>query len=125
MMKRNIQTQDRRAHWRVQTFLACKIRMGDAAYKGFVLEVSSSSAFVSSSCVPQKGTPVSVSLQLPNSSETLLLHGHVVRSVRGISDHGEIGRFVLQFNRISPDSMLLIKKLSEISSAPAPVTAGH
>ena len=124
-MKRNQSTQDRRAHWRLQTFLPCKIRVGDDIEKGFVLEVAANSAFVSSRFVPQVGSPVSISLQLPESSTTLSLHGHVVRSVRGISDHGEIGRFVLQLNRISPDSMLLIKKLSEMSESRTPAVAGR
>jgi hypothetical protein len=124
-MKRNERTQDRRAHWRLQTFLSCKVRLGDDVYTGFVLEVSSNSAFISSRCVPQNGSPVSISLQLPDSANTLSLHGHVIRSVRGVSDHGDIGRFVLQFNRISPDSMLLIKKLSEMSEKRMPVASGN
>jgi hypothetical protein len=124
-MRRNERTQDRRAHWRLQTFLSCSIRLGDDVYKGFVLEVSSNSAFISSRCVPQVGSPISISLQLPDSSAPLTLNGHVTRSVRGISDHGEIGRFALQLNRISPDSMLLIKNLSELMEKRKPAAARH
>ena len=124
-MNRNERTQDRRAHWRVQTFLSCKIRLGDAVYEGFVLEVSSNGAFISSRCFPQKGSPISISLQLPDSGNTISLNGHVVRCVRGISDHGDIGRFALQFNRISPDSMRLIKSLSALSENRTPLRARH
>jgi uncharacterized protein involved in type VI secretion and phage assembly len=109
----------------LQTFLSCSIRLGEDVHKGFVLEVSSNSAFISSRCVPQVGSPVSISLQLPDSSSTLTLNGHVTRSNRGISDHGEIGRFALQLNRISPDSMLLIKKLSELVEKRKPAAARH
>ena len=122
-MRRNQQTQDRRAHWRLQTFISCQVKQGEDVHNGFVLEVSSNSAFISSRCIPQNGSPVSISLQLPDSDRVLSLNGHVVRSARGISDHGEIGRFVLKFNRISPDSMQLIKTLSAMAENRAPVPA--
>jgi len=113
--------QDRRAYWRLPTFLPCVLRLGEDSYSAFLLELSSNGAFLSSVCNPQRGCPVSISLEIPESGKKISLAGHVIRGTRGTSTHGEICRFAVRFNRVTPDSLQLIKTLSDQAEARTPV----
>ena len=109
--------QDRRAFWRLPTFLPCVVRLGEDSYSAFLLEISSNGAFISSGCSPQTGCPVSIFLQVPESGKEIVLAGHVIRGIRGTSTHGEICRFAVRFNRVTPDSLQLIKILASQAEA--------
>ena len=111
-MKRGDRVQDRRAFWRMPTFLSCEVRLGTATYPAFLLEISSRGAMVSSRCTPERGGSITICLRIPEYKKTISLAGNIIRTAQGISDHGTICRSVVRFDRVSPDSMLLLKTLT-------------
>ncbi len=120
MIKGTRAIQDRRAYWRLPTFLPCVVRLGEDSYKAFLLEISSNGAYISSNCNPQRGCPVSVSLQVPESGKKIVFAGHVVRVIQGTSAHGEIHRFAVRLNRVTPESFQLVKTLAAHAEAGTP-----
>jgi hypothetical protein len=116
-LKRGERIQDRRAFWRMPTFLSCEVRLGEATHAAFLLEISSRGAMVSSRCTPEKGGSITISLRVPELKKPISLAGNVIRTAQGVSDHGRICRSVVRFDRVSPDSMLLLKTLTSREDA--------
>ena len=110
-------TQDSRAHSRIQTFLSCKIRLGETTYSGLLHDISYRGAFVSSSCIPASGESVAILVEVPELKQTLTLEGQVVRRSVGLSEIGEVSRFGVRLSHVSRDSLQLVKALLERSAA--------
>jgi hypothetical protein len=117
-MARATSAQDRRAYSRLQAFMPCRVSSGGELHEGYILEASTRGAFISSRCLPPKGSAVTIIFEPPGSSETLSLHGTVMRSSRTFSEQKELGRFGVQFGRVSPESMKLIRTLLDSASRP-------
>lgn len=125
MMGGNRQAQkDNRAHWRLETFLACDVRMGDKSYSGLLHDISLRGALVSSGCPAPNGGAVEISLRIPETGETVQLVGRVVRRATGMTEHGVTFRLGMRFENVSAGSVKLMKFLAAKPSETACINRG-
>ena len=111
MVIRSRATQDRRGISRVIARLDCEFISEGVCYKAVVVDLSLRGALLSSKYLPPKGIHVTVTMQPPHVKKTLTLEGKVIRGGWGMSEHGELGRFGIQFSHSSLDLIELISKL--------------
>jgi hypothetical protein len=108
--------QDRRANCRIQASVPCEVRVGEGGPQpGHLLSISVAGAMISARCSPPKDTDVSIELVLPGSEERISLNGFVVRNSESGVGSRRTGYFGIQFNKISRESMLLLKALADSS----------
>jgi hypothetical protein len=111
MVIRSRATQDRRGISRLIARLDCEFIYEGVGHKAVLVDLSLRGAFLSSKYLPPKGGHVTVTLQPPHVKKTLTLDGKVIRGGWGMSEHGELSRFGIQFSHSPSDLIELIGKL--------------
>jgi hypothetical protein len=96
-------TQDRRQISRIGTRLACSFLYEGVQHKAVALDISLNGALLSSKAVPATGKLVTLNIKLPLAKDKIEVQGKVMRRVWGFSDHGQVGKFGIQFSHTPPD----------------------
>ncbi len=118
------QVQDRRAHSRVSVSLPCEIHSGNQIYRGTLVHLSLSGAFISSLHTPAPGERITVVVPTRAGSGSLSLAGQVVRSGYHHSNQGGTRGFGVRFQRAGTELLALIKHaMSTPGLVPGPVAA--
>jgi hypothetical protein len=104
--------QDRRAASRVETNLGCQVTFKGVSHDAVILNLSLTSALLSSLFLPPKGADVTITVQTPLLKNTLILEGKVIREDLGIPDYRRGNRFAIQFSHAPSEIIKLISKLT-------------
>ena len=104
--------QDRRQMSRVASHLKCQVSYNETSYDAIILNLSLNGAYISSSFLPSVGETVTITLRTLDLKNSLIIEGLVVRGNSGVSDHGVLKRFGIQFNHSYLQLISIISKLS-------------
>jgi hypothetical protein len=104
-------TQDRRMLSRIPALLPCEISYDRVTRQAVIVDLSLNGAFLSSKSLPPKDAPVTISLCSTYLKRPLLLDGKVARRGWGTSEEGNIGRFGVRFERVTPELISLLRAL--------------
>lgn len=96
-------TQDRRQISRIGTRLSCQFLYEGVQHEAVALDISLNGALLSSKVVPPTGKSVTLSIKLPVAKDRTAIEGKVMRGVWGFSDHGQVGKFGIQFSHTPPE----------------------
>jgi hypothetical protein len=124
-------TQDRRSLSRMTALMQCTFTYDGVSHEAVVVNLSMGGAFLSSRFLPPKGASVEVTLQSRHLKHTLTLEARVVRGGWGTSERGELGRFGIQFIRLAPELIVVLRALvpdwqaSNSSAATGPSRGGR
>lgn len=104
-------SQDRRKYMRVIARLDCQFAYNGVSHKGVVVDISLKGALLSSVFLPPVNGEVSIRIETPHLPEPLMMDGRVQRGNWGMTDHGKVGRFGVEF-KSSP--LALIKLINTL-----------
>jgi hypothetical protein len=104
-------TQDRRLLSRIPALLPCEITYDKVTRQAVIVDLSLNGAYISSKSLPPKDAPVTVSLFSTHLKRPLLLDGRIARRGWGTSEEGNVGRFGVRFDRVSPELISLLRAL--------------
>lgn len=104
-------TQDRRLLSRIPALIPCEITYDRVTRQAVIVDLSLNGAFISSKSLPPKDAPITVSLLSTHLKKPLLLDGKVARRGWGSSEEGQLGRFGVRFDRVSPELISLLRAL--------------
>ena len=104
--------QDRRRLSRIGTNMKCQFRAGGRDYEAFMLDLSHEGTFLSSSFMPAAKSKVFLTISADFLKAPLELKGTVIRSNSAMSEHGQVGRFGVEFENPPLDLLRLISTLS-------------
>lgn len=106
-------TQDRRKLSRVATRLDCRFEFESKSHNGVIIDLSPKGAFISAAVLPPKGSRICLSIRSNFLAKELILEAKVLRGASAMSDHGQIGRFGVEFC-VSP--LELVKLIGKIAA---------
>ena len=115
-------TQDRRSLSRVTALMQCTFTYDGVSREAVVVNLSMGGAFLSSHFLPPKGGKLEVTFQSRHLKQPLTLEARVVRGGWGTSERGEISRFGIQFIRLAPELIAILRALIpdwQASNSPA------
>lgn len=104
-------TQDRRLLSRIPALLPCEFTYDKVTRQAVIVDLSLNGAFLSSKSLPPKDAPVTISLCSTHLKKPLLLNGRIARRGWGTSEEGDVGRFGVRFDRVSPELISLLRAL--------------
>ena len=104
-------TQDRRMLSRIPALLPFEITYDKVTRQAVIVDLSLNGAYISSKSLPPKDAPVTVSLFSTYLKRPLLLDGRIARRGWGTSEEGNVGRFGVRFDRVSPELISLLRAL--------------
>ncbi len=104
-------TQDRRLLSRIPALLPCEFTYENVTRQAVIVDLSLNGAFLSSKSLPPKDAPITISLFSTHLKKPLLLDGKIARRGWGTSEEGNIGRFGVRFDRVSPELINLLRAL--------------
>jgi hypothetical protein len=104
-------TQDRRSLSRMTALMQCTFTYDGVSREAVVVNLSMGGAFLSSRFLPPKGGKIEVTLQSRHLKQPLTLEARVVRGDWGASERGEISRFGVQFIRLAPELIAILRTL--------------
>ncbi len=104
-------TQDRRLLSRIPALLPCEFTYDNVTRQAVIVDLSLNGAFLSSKSLPPKDAPITISLFSTHLKKPLLLAGKIARRGWGTSEEGNIGRFGVRFDRVSPELINLLRAL--------------
>ena len=104
-------TQDRRLLSRIPALLPCEFTYDKVTRQAVIVDLSLNGAFISSKSLPPKDAPVTISLFSTHLKKPLLLDGKIARGGWGTSEEGDVGRFGVRFNRVTPELITLLRAL--------------
>jgi len=96
---------------RVIARLDCQFTYNGVSHKGVVVDVSLKGALLSSVFLPPVNSEISIRIETSYLPEPLVLDGRIQRGNWGMTDHGKVGRFGVEFK--SP-SLALIKLINQL-----------
>ena len=118
-------TQDRRSLSRMTALMQCTFTYDGVSREAVVVNLSMGGAFLSSKFLPPKGGCVEVTLQSRHLKQPLTLQARVVRGGWGTSERGELSRFGIQFTRLAPELIVLLRALvPDWQTANSPAATG-
>lgn len=104
-------TQDRRKISRIATRLECRFEFEAKSYKAVIIDLSIKGAYFSSAFLPPFASRIEITVVTPHLPKPLTLQGVVLRGSSGMSDHGAVERFGVEFRSAPLDLTKLIGKL--------------
>jgi hypothetical protein len=104
-------TQDRRSLSRLIVPTKCSFTCEGRSWEAVVVNLSMGGAYLSSRFLPPKGALVEVTFQSRHLRQPLTLHARVIRGRWSTSDRGELSRFGVQFTRMAPELVALLRAL--------------
>ncbi len=96
---------------RIPALLPCEFTYDKVTRQAVIVDLSLNGAFLSSKSLPPKDAPVTVSIFSTHLRKPLLLDGKIARRGWGTSEEGDIGRFGVRFDRVSPELISLLRAL--------------
>ncbi len=104
-------TQDRRLLSRIPALLPCEFTYDNVTRQAVIVDLSLNGAFLSAKSLPPEDARITISLFSTYLKKPLLLDGRIARRGWGTSEEGNIGRFGVRFDRVSPELINLLRAL--------------
>ena len=99
-----------RANSRIKCCLLCKLCQGERSFPGYLLNLSLRGAEFSSRHPFAKNSSITISVRMPETEESILLEGTIVRVEGDTSDwHKEVYRCGVRLHSLPTNFLLLLK----------------
>ncbi|RPJ13510.1 MAG: PilZ domain-containing protein, partial [Desulfobacteraceae bacterium] len=103
--------RDQRENSRIIALLDCRFIHNNLAYDAVIVDLSQKGAKLSSKFMPPAGSEIVTTIRSNQLENELKLYGKVLRGARVMTDHGNMGRFVVRFHNTPLDLISLLGKL--------------